>query len=165
MSKKVALFGMYIALAFVLSYIENVLSLNINVPGVKLGLANLVVITALYISNVKTAIVVSVLRIILTGFVFSSMTAIIYSLAGGILSLMIMILLKKVDRFSITGVSIAGGITHNFAQIIVAALMFKSRGVLGYLPILIISGMITGFVIGVIGANIVPRLKKILHSM
>ena len=162
MSKKVALYGIYISLAFIFSYLENVYALNIGVPGIKLGFANLVVIVALYIEkDCKTAIFVSFIRVILAGFIFSNLYSIIYSIAGAILSLFSMIILKKSKVFSIKGVSITGGIMHNIGQIIVAIIMFETKSLMYYLPILIIAGMVCGMIVGIIASIIVPRLKVI----
>ena len=161
MNKKVALYGIYISLAFIFSYLENIYSLNIGVPGIKLGLANLVVLVALYTEkNIKAPILISVVRIVLAGFIFSSLYSIIYSIVGAVLSLVTMIALKKINIFSIKGISMAGGIMHNVGQIIVAIIMFETKSLMYYLPILIIAGMICGVINGIVASLVIPRIKK-----
>lgn len=159
-TKKVATFGLLVALAFILSYIEALFPLPIPVPGIKLGLANLVVITALYTMGAKEAFVLSMIRIILIGFTFSPST-IIFSLAGGLLSWLTMTLLKKANLFSTVGVSIIGGISHNIGQIVVSIFVVENINIIYYLPVLLISGVIAGVVIGILGALIVKRISKL----
>ena len=120
MAKKTALLGMLVALAFVLSYIETLVPVNLGIPGAKLGLANLVVMVALYTLGTKEAFALSMVRILLTGLTFSSMAAMLYSFAGGLLSFAVMYLAKRSKLFSATGVSVLGGISHNAGQILVA---------------------------------------------
>lgn len=160
MAKKTAYLGMLTALAFVFSYIEFLLPINLGVPGVKLGLANLVIIVALYTINARWAFALSVVRILLTGFTFGNPASMIYSLAGGMLSLVIMILAKKCKIFSVTGVSILGGVFHNIGQIVVAVLVVETTGVLFYLPVLILSGTLAGVLIGILASILIRNLTK-----
>jgi len=163
MSNKVAKCGIYISLAFIFSYLENIYSLNIGVPGIKLGLANLVVLIALYTQkDYKIPILISAIRIILAGFIFSNMYSIFYSMSGAILSLVIMIILKKIDKFSIKGVSMAGGVMHNIGQIIVAIFMFETKSLIYYMPVLVLAGMICGIINGILGNLVIVRLKNII---
>ena len=157
-SKSIALCGMLSGLAFGLSYIEMLLP-GLSIPGAKLGLANLAVLAALYILSWKEAAAVSLIRIILSWLLFGSFTAMIYSLCGGILSLTAMALLKKCRKFSPVGVSAAGGVCHNIGQLL-AAFFIMGKGVLGYLPSLIIFGLIAGGIIGVICSGIIGALKN-----
>ncbi|SFB33044.1 heptaprenyl diphosphate synthase [Acetitomaculum ruminis DSM 5522] len=159
-TKKNALIGMLIALAFIFSYIESLIPFNFGVPGIKLGLANIVVLTALYVLGVKEAFILSIIRIILTGLTFTSLAAMLYSLAGGLLSFLLMMIAKKTDKFSIMGVSVLGGIGHNTGQIIMAILVLNTAGLIYYLPLLIISGLVTGTIIGIIGGMVVERVKN-----
>lgn len=160
-SKKIATYGLLVALAFILSYIESLFPMPIPIPGIKLGLANLVVLTALYSLGVKEAFVLSVIRIVLVGFTFGSPSTMIFSLAGGLLSWFLMSLFKHTKLFSLIGVSIIGGISHNVGQIVMAILVVENVNIIYYLPFLLISGVITGTLIGVIGAMIVKRIQKI----
>lgn len=160
-TKKIATYGLLIALAFILSYIESLFPLPIPIPGIKLGLANLVVITALYSMGVKEAFVLSLIRIILVGFTFGSLSTMMFGLVGGLLSWFMMVLFKKTKLFSMVGVSIIGGVSHNIGQIIVSIFVVENINIIYYLPFLLISGVITGVLIGILGAVIIKRLKKI----
>ena len=124
----------------------------------KLGLTNIVVILMLYTIGAKDAILISVLRIILAGFMFGNAFSIIYSLAGGILSFVVMLLLKNTGKLKILSISTAGGISHNVGQLIVAALVVENYNILFYVPVLIIAGIITGFLIGLLAGEIVLRI-------
>ena len=160
MTKKIAYTGMFTALAFVFSYIESLLPINIGISGVKLGLANLVVIVALYLTSVKAACILSLVRIVLTGFTFGNPASMIYSLAGGTLSLGVMVLAKKFKFFSVTGVSVLGGVFHNIGQILVAIVVVETASLLYYLPILILSGTVAGVLIGILASVIIKHLEK-----
>ncbi len=158
-TKQIATYGLLVALAFILSYVESLFPLPIPVPGIKLGLANLVVITALYSMGVKEAFSLSVIRIILTGFTFGSPSTMIFSLAGGLFSWLMMAVFKKTRLFSFVGVSIIGGISHNIGQIVTSIFIVENINIIYYLPFLLISGIITGTVIGILGALIIKRLR------
>jgi heptaprenyl diphosphate synthase len=159
-SKKTAMYGLLVALAFILSYIESLIPFPL-MPGMKLGLANLVVIIALYGMGWKEALVLSLIRIILVGFTFGNLSTMLYSLAGGLLSWLMMVLAKKSKWFSMVGVSIIGGISHNIGQIIVAILTVSNVYLVTYLPLLLITGAITGTLIGFLGALILKRIKRL----
>jgi heptaprenyl diphosphate synthase len=164
MAKKTAYMGMLTALAFVFSYIESLLPINLGVPGIKLGLANLVIIVTLYTIGIKAACTLSLVRIVLTGFTFGNPVSMIYSLAGGILSLVIMILAKRSKTFSVTGVSVLGGVFHNFGQIMVAAVVVEMASLFYYLPVLILSGTIAGVAIGMLASILIQRLIKMIEQ-
>lgn len=151
---------MFTALSLIFSYIETLIPIHFGVPGIKLGLANLIVVIVLYKWGAKQALLISVLRILLSGFMFGNMFSIVYSLAGGLLSLFFMNVLKKKNSFSIIGVSLAGGVTHNLGQLIVAMLVVESYKAGFYFPVLMLSGMLTGFLIGVLSTEILKRLKN-----
>ena len=159
-NRRIAYFGLLIALAFIFSYVESLIPINFGVPGIKLGLANLVVMVALYVFGVKEAAVISLIRILLAGITFGNMAAMVYSLAGGILSLAVMIIARKTDKLSPTGVSILGGVFHNVGQIIVAIIVLETARLVYYLPVLIVSGLVAGVIIGLLTAEIVKRLPK-----
>ncbi len=157
--KKITTYGLLVALAFILSYIENLIPIPIPIPGIKLGLANLVVITALYSLGVKEALALSILRIVLVSFTFGSPSTMLFSLAGGLLSWAVMSLFKHIKVFSFVGVSILGGISHNVGQILMSILVVENINIIYYLPFLLVAGVITGALIGILGAMIVKRLK------
>lgn len=156
----VALYGLLIALAFVLSYVESLIPISLGVPGVKLGLANLAVITALYTVGLAGAAFISLVRIVLMGFTFGTPSMIIYSLAGGVLSLMVMAVLKRFKAFGMVGVSVAGGAAHNIGQIAVAAAVVEQAGLFAYLPVLLAAGTVAGSMIGLLGGMVVSRIKR-----
>ena len=161
MKSRVAYFGVFTALALIFSYVETLIPINFGIPGIKLGLANLIIIIALYKMSVKEAYALSVVRIVLAGFMFGNLFSIIYSLAGGILSLSVMALLKKTDKFSLFGISMAGGVFHNVGQLIVAILVMENLNIAYYMPVLLISGLLTGFVIGLVAGEMLKRLTKL----
>ena len=160
-TKKVAMLGLTIALAMIMSYIEALVPLSFAVPGIKMGLANIVIIFVLYKIGTKEAILVSLIRVILVSLLFSNVMAMAYSIAGAVLSLSVMWLLKKTDKFSFVGVSIAGGIMHNVGQIIMAVILLGTQQIALYLPVLMITGTATGVVIGIVSGLVVNRFKNI----
>lgn len=149
-----------IALAFAFSYLESLIPFNFGIPGIKLGIANLVVIVALYTMNAKDALFISIIRILLSGLAFSGPFAMIYSLIGGLLSFLVMFVAKKSNKFSPIGVSALGGIVHNFGQILVAAVVMRTYRIIYYFPILMIVGLVTGILNGIIADIIIKRIAK-----
>ena len=158
--KKTAFCGLMLALALIASYVESLIPVPIPVPGIKLGVANSVVLILLYYANIKTAWGISVARVLLSGFLFGSLSSILYSLSGAILSLLIMSVIKKRDCFTMTGVSVAGGVSHNIGQLIMAFLVLESSALWYYLPILLLSGCVTGGLIGILGKEIFKRMPR-----
>jgi len=158
---RVAYFGVFTALALIFSYVETLIPFNLGIPGVKLGLANLIIVVALYKMRLSEAYLLSVVRVLLAGFIFGNYFSIIYSLAGGLLSLTVMALLKKWGGFSLQGISIAGGVFHNIGQLIVAAVVVETFSVTYYFPVLLIAGLLTGLVIGIVAEMMLKRLVNI----
>lgn len=158
-SKKIAFLGVFIALALICSYVESLIPFYFGIPGVKLGLANIVVVIMLYTIGEKEAFAVSMLRIVLAGFLFGNLFSILYSLAGGLLSFLVMYLIKKFGLLGVVPVSVCGGISHNIGQIVVAAFVVENYNIFYYIPVLLIAGTITGFLIGIVGQEIILRLK------
>ncbi|MCR4746021.1 MAG: Gx transporter family protein [Lachnospiraceae bacterium] len=163
-TEKLAACAVFVALAMILSYVESLVPYFFAVPGMKLGLTNLVVVYTLYLFGNKEAFIINIVRIILVGFMFGHAFSIIYSMAGGILSFVVMYFLKKTNGFSVMGVSMAGGVFHNVGQILVAALVLKSFSISWYLPPLMISGLITGFLIGIISNETMKRTAKLFRE-
>ena len=155
--RKTAYMGLFLAVAMICSYIETLIPFSVGIPGIKLGLANIVVVLMLYAVGTKEALLVSVLRIVLVGILFGNAFSILYSLSGGILSFLVMFLMKKTDKFSCISVSITGGISHNIGQIIVAAWIVNSYNVFFYVPVLLLAGLLTGLLIGVIAKEVIVR--------
>ena len=163
-TRKIARMGLLVALSIILSYVESLIPAFVAVPGVKVGLANIVVIFALYTLGPIEALIVSLLRVILSSFLFGSVLSLLYSLSGALLSLGGMILMKKLKIFSTTVVSVTGGVLHNVGQILVACLVLETDVLLYYLPVLILSGVITGAVIGIIASLVIKRLENNIRS-
>ena len=158
MKTKAAYFGVFTALALIFSYVETLIPIHLGIPGVKLGLANLIIVITLYKMGTKEAYILSIVRVVLAGFIFGNMFSILYSMSGGLLSLSVMTLLKKTNKFSVMGVSMAGGVFHNIGQILMAAIVLDSLSITYYLPVLLISGVLTGFLIGFIANEMLKRL-------
>ncbi len=159
-TKKVAFLGMCIALSMILSFVESQIPPLVAVPGVKMGLPNIVMVFMLYKVGAKDTAIVSILRVILVGILFGTPLSMIYSLAGAALSLIGMILLKKTNLFAPVTVSVAGGILHNIGQIATACIVMETAQIAYYLPVLFISGTIAGILIGLTAAMILKRLDK-----
>ena len=159
-NKKLANMAMLVALAMIFSYVESLIPINFGIPGMKLGVANLVTVTGMYFLEFPEVFLVVVMRILLTGFLFGNGMSIVYSLAGGILSFLVMALMKRLKGFSVAGVSIAGGVSHNIGQIIVASVVVENLKLIYYLPALLIAGTVTGFVMGMISKKLLPIVKR-----
>lgn len=159
MYKKIPLYAMLVALAMIFSYVEVLIPISFGVPGMKLGVANLVVVVGLYLLKSREVFLISMLRIVLMGYLFGNGMSILYSLAGGILSFFLMMLFKRM-KFSMVGVSIIGGVSHNVGQLMVAALVLQNAVVFYYAPALLAAGTITGALIGILSTKIVRAVKK-----
>ena len=159
-TKKVAFLGMCVALSMILSFVESQIPPLAAVPGVKMGLPNIVMVFMLYKVGAKETAIVSILRVILVGILFGTPLSMIYSLAGATLSLIGMILLKKTNLFAHVTVSVAGGILHNIGQIASACIVMDTAQIAYYLPVLFISGTIAGILSGLTAAMILKRLDK-----
>ena len=159
--RQITTMGILVALAMVLGFVETLIPINLGIPGMKLGLANIVVVIALFLFDIKTAVVVSILRIILIAMTFGNMSMMFYSIAGASLSLLSMIAISKIKSFSLISVSIVGGIMHNVGQIICAAFVVRTNGVFTYLPVLMIAGLVSGALIGIVAGLISVRLTNV----
>lgn len=161
-TKRLALSSMFAALALIFSYIEAILPFSVGIPGVKLGIANLVVIIALYEMGLRYALTINVIRIFVAGLLFNGLFGAVYSLAGGLLSLLIMWLLKKTGLFSMIGVSMAGGVAHNMGQLLIASAIVSDLRMFLYFPVLMFSGIASGIAIGFVSCVIDKKLPKSL---
>ena len=158
--KKTVTLSSLIAVAMILSYVESLIPAFVAVPGVKMGLSNIATVFALYTLGWHYSICVSVVRVLLSALLFGNFVGLIYSLAGAALALIVMIFLKRLDSFSSIGVSVAGGVCHNAGQIIAACIIMKTAGISLYLIPLVISGTVSGILIGVVSGMLVERVKK-----
>lgn len=154
-----AMVGVLIALALILSYLESLVPINVAIPGIKLGLANLVTIVALRRLGIKAAIIVSVGRILLSAILFGNMMVLLYSFAGATLSLLVMLVVQKVRFFTVTGVSICGALAHNFGQLVVAALVMENANIMYYLPVLVVAGAVAGTAIGILAGVVLKNIR------
>lgn len=165
-TKKIALGGILTALAMIFSYIESLipipLPIPLPVPGVKLGIANIAIISVLYLLGSGQALLVNLLRITLTAVLFGNFNSFLFSMAGGMLSLLVMVILKKSGHFSIVGVSVAGGVFHNVGQITAAVFLMDTTAIYYYLPVLLIFGIVTGIIIGLMGGYVTQRVYPVV---
>lgn len=157
-TKIITTYGLLIALALVLSYVESLLPAFFAIPGMKLGLTNIVVVVALCKLGGKSAFAINIIRILLVTFMFGNAASFLYSLAGGLLSTLLMIVLKKCGIFSMTAVSAAGGVAHNVGQILMAMLLLYTSAVGYYMLVLWFTGIVTGLFVGVISGEIIKRI-------
>ncbi len=162
--KKAAYMGLFVALALICSYVEALIPIPIGIPGVKLGLANLVTVMALYLFGTREALCISVLRILLSGFLFGNAFSILYSLAGGFFSFLAMWLCKRTNLLHVISVSITGGLAHNIAQLAVAAVIVSNYKILYYIPVLLAAGVLTGLVIGILSQELIMRLHSLQYN-
>lgn len=158
-TKRLVLLAMLTAVAMILSYVESLLP-SVGIPGVKMGLANIAVIFALFRFGWKEAAALSLVRVVLVSLLFGSVGAMLYSLAGAVLSLAVMALLRRIDRFSTVGISVAGGVAHNAGQILMAMLILQTKQLLGYLPALAVSGIAGGVLTGLAAALLIRRIPE-----
>lgn len=158
---KVGMASIFAALAMIFSYVEAILPFSVGIPGVKLGIANIVIVMALYKLDVKYALLINLIRIFIAGLLFSGVFGIIYSLAGGLLSLLVMVVVKKAKVFSVVGVSLAGGVAHNLGQLITAAAIVTNLKLFLYFPVLVFSGLFSGIIIGIVAGLALEKIEKL----
>ena len=159
-ARRVAISALFASLALIFSYIEAILPAAPGIPGIKLGIANLVVIIAMYRLGSHYAIVINLIRVFLAGLLFSGLYGAVYSLCGCLLSFAAMLLLKKSGLFSPVGVSMGGGVMHNIGQLAIAAVLVSSPEVFYYLPVLIVSGTVSGILIGLVSSGLLEHLPR-----
>lgn len=160
-ARKVAFLGLSITLAMVLSFVESQIPVFTTIPGMKMGLPNLVIVFLLYRVGWKEAVLVSIIRVALVALLFGNLQSLIFSIAGAALSLTGMSLLKKTKLFSPIAVSVVGGVLHNVGQVIAACLWTQTAQVAYYLPMLLISGICAGILIGLVAGLLLKRLKNV----
>ena len=160
-AKRIAYLGLLLALAVLFGYVESLIPVNLAIPGIKLGLANIVIVAVLYIFTWKEALAVSVLRVVIIGFMFGNLFSIAFGLSGTVLSVIWMALLKDSGHFGIVGLSAFGGVMHNIGQLAAAALIVEGFPFLWYLPILMLAGLLAGILIGAVSLPVMKRLPRI----
>lgn len=163
--RKVAVLGLWSAGAILLGYVESLIPVFFFVPGMKLGLANLAIVLTLYFFGLGSAAVVQLVRIVVVGFLFGNLFSIAFSLAGGFFSLAVMCLAKRYGGFTVYGVSVAGGVSHNIGQIFVAAFLVENVKIVYYLPVLLLSGLVTGLLIGLVSDETMRRLGAVVRKI
>lgn len=160
-SSEIAALGVFLALAMILSYVETLIPINFGVPGMKLGLANMVTVILMYIFSPAQAFLISMLRILLSGLLFGNAMSLIYSYAGGVLSFVIMYLCFRTKKVKMIPLSVFGAVSHNAGQLIAAAILVTNYNIVFYLPVLIIAGIITGLITGSVSAAVHSRLIRL----
>lgn len=158
-TKKIAVLALAVALAMILSFVESQIPAFVAIPGVKVGLANIAVVFVLYKLGWREAVLISLVRVFMVSVLFGTAVSLFYSVAGAVLSLSGMVLLKKTGLFSTVAVSVTGGVLHNVGQILMACLLLETNVIVYYLPFLILSGVIAGVVIGIVSAIMVKRVQ------
>ena len=159
--RKIAFLGLSITLAMILSFVESQIPVFTTIPGMKVGLPNLVMVFLLYRAGWKETVIVSLIRAFLVALLFGNLQSLIFSIAGAVLSLTGMILLKKTGLFSSIAVSVTGGVLHNVGQIIAACLWTSTVQIAYYLPALLVSGVCAGIAIGLIAGFLLKRLENV----
>ncbi|MDR0269194.1 Gx transporter family protein [Paenibacillus sp.] len=161
--KRTVMIAIFAAVAVVLSIAESMIPVNIQIPGAKLGLANIMILTCLYFLRARDALTLVVLKTLLTAFIFGTFSSLMFSLFGSLFSFAIMALLMKLGRrrLSLVGISIVGGIAHNIGQLTAASIVFATLNIFYYLPALLISGIATGILVGIAVRYLVPSLARL----
>lgn len=162
-TRRMIYISILVAQALVLYIVESMIPVPFITPGAKLGLSNIITLMALYTLDFKDAFLIVILRVLLSTFLGGSISSLFYSIAGGILSLVAMYLIKRIgqDKVSIIGVSIVGAVFHNIGQIIVAALIIHNYMIVSYLPILLVAGVGTGLFVGITGRYLLVYLRRL----
>ena len=158
--RQLCFLAIFCAISIILNYIEMLFPVYLGIPGTKLGLANIVSLTILLCFGFKYAVGVSLLRIFIIGITFTNPYMMLYSLAGGLLSISIMALMVKTHLFSNIVISIMGGVSHNIGQLLVAFVFFSTSVFIYYLPYLILLGIVSGTVVGIIAQIIYIKIKR-----
>ena len=161
--KKMTTLAVSVSLAMILSFIESQIPPLVAVPGVKIGLSNIVSVFLLYTLGAPSAVIVALIRVFLSSLLFANAVSFWYSLSGAVLSLAVMVIAKRIDLFSHVGVSILGGVFHNIGQTLAAMIIMESAALAVYLPPLLISGLVAGIIVGVVAGMLVSKLKKHLR--
>lgn len=158
-TRTIALCGVMTALAMIFGYIESLIPIPLPIYGIKLGVANIAIITVMYAIGNKEALIINCIRITLTAVLFGNLNSFIFSMSGGLLSFLVMVALRKTKLFSMVGVSVAGGVFHNVGQIIAAIFIMETGAIIYYLPVLVVTGIVTGIIVGIVSSLVAKRVK------
>lgn len=159
-NKKLAFSGLMVACGLVMGYLEFLIPLPIGIPGVKIGLSNIITLLTLYLMGPSISIIILLLRIILSGLLFGNAFGILYSLFGAVFAFASMYFCHKISKLSIVGVSVAGGVMHNIGQLILACFIVNQIKLSFYLPVLLLSGLLCGILVGIISGIVINRFDK-----
>lgn len=152
--------GLLLALALILSYVESLIPLPVGIPGIKIGLANLAIVLAMYLVGERNALLLTISKAVLSGLLFGNLTVILYNLSGALISFFTMALMKKSERFHLLVISAVGGVMHNVGQLLIACMIVSTYSVIYYVPFLMIAGLATGMVIGSVAVLVLPAARK-----
>lgn len=161
--KKTVIIAIFAAVAVVLSIIESIIPVNLQLPGAKLGLANIMILTCLYFLRGRDAFLLVIMKTLVTAFIFGTFSSLLFSLMGSLFSFIVMLALMKFGRkqMSLIGISIIGGVAHNFGQITAASIIFRTTNIYYYMPLLLLTGLVTGILVGIAVQYLVPALSKL----
>lgn len=164
-TQKIIFIALLVSQAMVLSFIERMIPLNFSIPGAKLGLANIVTLTAIYLFSFRESLFIVILRTIMTTFIIGSFSSFLYSFSGALLSFLVMYMLTSVssEKISAIGISIAGGVFHNLGQLLMAAFIIRNIKIVYYLPFLMLTGVVTGFIVGISVKHLLGYLGKLKY--
>lgn len=163
-TKRFAILSIMIGLSLVLSYVDSLIPIVVTIPDIKLGLANIATIYVLYRLGIKEAIIVSILRVFLSALLFGTIVTLSYSIVGATLSLVIMIVFKRISSLHMITISILGAVMHNMGQIGVAMFIMSTKEIIYYLPILVITGVISGIGVGLLAILVLKYTQNIFHE-
>ncbi|MCT4605122.1 MAG: Gx transporter family protein [Marinisporobacter sp.] len=164
-TQKMIFISLLVSQAIVLSFIEKMIPLNFSIPGAKLGLANIITLTSLYLFSFKETFAIILLRTIMAAFIGGSVSGFLYSISGAILSFLIMYLLMRMslEKISTIGISVVGAVFHNLGQLLMAAFIIQNLRLVIYLPMLMLTGVVTGMVVGITVKFLLGFLRKIKY--
>ena len=157
-NKTIALIGIYTCIGIIFGYVEYLIPLPVGIPGIKIGLSNIVTVVSMCVFNWPVSAGILFLRVIMSGLLFGNIYSLLYSLSGALISFCVMTVCKNHTGLSLLGISALGGVFHNMAQLFVAALVIENIKMTYYLPVLIISGLIAGIIVGIISTMIYLRI-------
>lgn len=160
-TNKITFLGIMLSLSIILSYVDSLIPLSTYIPGMKIGLANIITMYVLFKYRVRDAFIIMFLRVLISGLLFSGLNSIIFGLTGGVLCIVFMTVSKKTKLFSVIGVSVIGSLSHNLGQVIAAFIIMDNINIMYYFPFLLITGLLTGAVIGYISGILIRRFEKI----